>query len=316
MRLTPGYLIAVATFYDMLETQPVGRHRVYVCTNISCSLCGADELLDALPRARSATTPTSTCARFECLGACDIAPMASVDGVYVGPIDARRGARRSSSRSARGEEPLPDKQLHAPQERRPASATAVDEPTLLLFKDIDEPGLAHARRLRAPRRLRARCARRCRCRREEVIDELKASGLRGRGGAGFSMGKKASFMPKGAMDKYLVCNADESEPGTFKDRELMQKSPHMLIEGMIIAAYAAGANALVHLHPRRVRRSRPTSSTRRSPRPSAAGYLGERHPRLGLHAVARRAPRRRRLHLRRGDRRCSTRSRASAATRA
>ncbi len=56
------------------------------------------------------------------------------------------------------------------------------------------------------------------------------------------MGKKASFLPKGAMDKYLVCNADESEPGTFKDRELMQKNPHLLIEGMIIAAYAVGAN--------------------------------------------------------------------------
>jgi NADH-quinone oxidoreductase subunit F len=78
--------------------------------------------------------------------------------------------------------------------------------------------------------------------RDALVHELEASGLRGRGGAGFSMGKKASFLPKGAMDKYLVCNADESEPGTFKDREIMQKTPHMLIEGMIIAAYAAGAN--------------------------------------------------------------------------
>ncbi|HEY7830136.1 MAG TPA: NADH-quinone oxidoreductase subunit NuoF [Solirubrobacteraceae bacterium] len=77
---------------------------------------------------------------------------------------------------------------------------------------------------------------------EAVLNELEASGLRGRGGAGFAMGKKVSFLPKGAMDKYLVCNADESEPGTFKDRELMQKSPHMLIEGLIIASYAAGAN--------------------------------------------------------------------------
>jgi NADH-quinone oxidoreductase subunit F len=78
--------------------------------------------------------------------------------------------------------------------------------------------------------------------RDELVAELEASGLRGRGGAGFSMGKKASFLPKTTMDKYLVCNADESEPGTFKDRELMTKSPHMLIEGMIIAAHAAGAN--------------------------------------------------------------------------
>ena len=78
--------------------------------------------------------------------------------------------------------------------------------------------------------------------RDELVHELEDSGLRGRGGAGFSMGKKASFLPKTTMDKYLVCNADESEPGTFKDRELMTKYPHMLIEGMIIAAHAAGAN--------------------------------------------------------------------------
>jgi NADH-quinone oxidoreductase subunit F len=77
---------------------------------------------------------------------------------------------------------------------------------------------------------------------DAIIRELEASGLRGRGGAGFSMGKKASFLPKGTMRKYLCCNADESEPGTFKDRLLMQKNPHLLIEGMIIAAKAAGAN--------------------------------------------------------------------------
>ena len=77
---------------------------------------------------------------------------------------------------------------------------------------------------------------------QEVLDELLASNVRGRGGAGFAMGKKVSFMPKGTMDKYLCCNADESEPGTFMDRELMQKNPHQLIEGMIIASYAAGIN--------------------------------------------------------------------------
>ena len=77
---------------------------------------------------------------------------------------------------------------------------------------------------------------------EEVLTQLEESGLRGRGGAGFSMGKKASFIPKGTMDKYLCCNADESEPGTFKDRLLMQKNPHLLIEGCIIGSIAAGAN--------------------------------------------------------------------------
>jgi NADH-quinone oxidoreductase subunit F len=76
---------------------------------------------------------------------------------------------------------------------------------------------------------------------ETVLQELEESGLRGRGGAGFSMGKKASFLPKGAMDKYLCCNADESEPGTFKDRELLRRDPHQLIEGCLIACYAMRA---------------------------------------------------------------------------
>src|SRR5512134_2157938 len=76
----------------------------------------------------------------------------------------------------------------------------------------------------------------------ELIEEVKASGLRGRGGAGFPTGMKWSFVPKDSpKPKYVVCNADESEPGTFKDRYLMERDPHMLIEGILIAAYALGA---------------------------------------------------------------------------
>jgi len=110
----------------------------------------------------------------------------------------------------------------------------------LLFRDIDEPGLntleVYERR-GGYRSLRKALG----MSRDEVLDQLLSSHLRGRGGAGFEMGKKVSFLPKGDMDKYLVCNADESEPGTFKDRELMQKNPHQLIEGIVIAAYAAEA---------------------------------------------------------------------------
>ncbi len=76
----------------------------------------------------------------------------------------------------------------------------------------------------------------------EIIDTVKASGLRGRGGAGFPTGLKWSFMPTGdGKPHYLVCNADESEPGTFKDREIMRWTPHALIEGCAIASYAIGA---------------------------------------------------------------------------
>lgn len=110
----------------------------------------------------------------------------------------------------------------------------------LLFSDIDEPGLNTLDVFQ--RRGGYEMARKAlQMPREELIEALKTSGLRGRGGAGFPLGMKASFIPKGTMQKYLVCNADESEPGTFKDRELMQKNPHQLLEGMIIAAYAVEA---------------------------------------------------------------------------
>ena len=77
---------------------------------------------------------------------------------------------------------------------------------------------------------------------EQIIDELKASGLRGRGGAGFPTGLKWSFMPRNVPgQKYLVCNSDESEPGTCHDRDILRYNPHCLVEGMAIAAYAMGA---------------------------------------------------------------------------
>ncbi|MBQ1656924.1 MAG: NADH-quinone oxidoreductase subunit NuoF [Rhodocyclaceae bacterium] len=76
---------------------------------------------------------------------------------------------------------------------------------------------------------------------EELIAEMKASVLRGRGGAGFPTGLKWSFMPKGEGEKYLCCNSDEGEPGTFKDRNILRYNPHAVIEGMTIAAWATGA---------------------------------------------------------------------------
>jgi NADH-quinone oxidoreductase subunit E len=109
MRVTPGYLISVATFYDMLETRPVGPNTIYVCTNISCSLCGADELLARIVD-EVGDDPDFNVRAFECLGACDIAPMASVNGRYVGPIDLDEVPTLVEQVHA-GEEPLPAKQL-------------------------------------------------------------------------------------------------------------------------------------------------------------------------------------------------------------
>jgi NADH-quinone oxidoreductase subunit F len=144
---------------------------------------------------------------------------------------------------------------------------------MLLFTDIDEPGLAtrevYERRggYEALRKALAMTP-------DEVLKQLEASGLRGRGGAGFAMGKKVSFLPQGSMDKYLVCNADESEPGTFKDRELMHKTPHMLIEGIVIASYAAGANrAFIYIRGEYELQADMLDAALQEAR--AAGYVGE-----------------------------------------
>jgi NADH-quinone oxidoreductase subunit E len=109
MRLTPGYLTAVATFYDMFSTTPKGRHDVYVCTNISCSLLGADAIHEAMVKAAGAD-PDFHVKPFECLGACDIAPMASVDGEYVGPLEESDCQAIVDDLKA-GREVLPAKQL-------------------------------------------------------------------------------------------------------------------------------------------------------------------------------------------------------------
>jgi NADH-quinone oxidoreductase subunit F len=292
MLVTPAYLDALATFYDMLYDEPVGAHSVYVCTNISCSLRGADELYAAI-REAAGEDPEFNVRAFECLGACDIAPMASVDGVYVGPL-TREDIPGLLEDIRAGRAVLPDKQLAKRPVADPnANSTAREAGTdletpapagapgrqpggssrELLFTDIDEPGLntlAVYERRGGYDSLRKALA----MTPGEVLKELEASELRGRGGAGFQMGKKVSFLPKGSMEKYLVCNADESEPGTFKDRELMQKTPHMLIEGIVIAAHAAGTGrAFIYIRGEYVHQADILDTAIAEAR--EAGYLGE-----------------------------------------
>ena len=108
MRVTPGYLESVASFYDLLHTEEVGRHRIEVCTNISCWMRGGDELLDAFEAAAAGADVHVT--GFECLGACDIAPMASIDQRYYGPLEAAEAATAIEQLNA-GAAVLPEKAL-------------------------------------------------------------------------------------------------------------------------------------------------------------------------------------------------------------
>ena len=108
MRLTPAYLTSVASFYDMFELHPKHAHDVFVCTNISCSILGADEFYEAM--AAAAEGQDIDVRSFECLGACDIGPMASVNGEYVGPLELADAGRIVEDLTA-GRPVLADKQL-------------------------------------------------------------------------------------------------------------------------------------------------------------------------------------------------------------
>jgi NADH:ubiquinone oxidoreductase subunit E len=135
MGVTPGYLEALATFYDLFRTSPVGRHQVLVCHNISCWMRGADDLLRAFCEAAGvdaheadhggASSPDGEAfiKGFECLGACDVAPMASIDERYYGPLDAD-DARAAVEQLRSGAEVLPDKALAG----RPAAGGPESEP--------------------------------------------------------------------------------------------------------------------------------------------------------------------------------------------
>jgi NADH-quinone oxidoreductase subunit E len=109
MRVTPAYLESVASFYDLLHTEPVGSHKVAVCTNISCWMRGGDELLDAFRNAAGDQDDVHVTG-FECLGACDIAPMASIDERYFGPLEPTE-APTAIEQLLAGEDVLPEKAL-------------------------------------------------------------------------------------------------------------------------------------------------------------------------------------------------------------
>jgi NADH-quinone oxidoreductase subunit E len=131
MRVTPAYLESVASFYDLLHTEPVGGHKVAVCTNISCWMRGGDELLEAFCEASGcdaeeaghggATSPDGSVfvSGFECLGACDLAPMASIDERYFGPLETDE-AQTAIDQLLAGADVLPAKAL----EKRPLAGDA------------------------------------------------------------------------------------------------------------------------------------------------------------------------------------------------
>jgi NADH:ubiquinone oxidoreductase subunit E len=119
MQVTPAYLSSVASFYDMLNEKPVGRHHVYVCTSVACHMVNARRIYEAIAdEAADAELADTEVRQFECLGACDMAPMASIDGRYVGPLE-ESDAPEIVAAIRDGREPLPGRGLGDPDYRLP-----------------------------------------------------------------------------------------------------------------------------------------------------------------------------------------------------
>jgi NADH-quinone oxidoreductase subunit F len=219
----------VIEFYTMLYKEPIGKNVIRVCTSPVCAQFGGVEILKALcdhfeiQPGEITTDGQYMVEEVPCLCLCDHAPAALIDKTPTGPIDPLRPMDLLEISS---EVPLG---LVAGQPRWLTSRCGVHSPDDLdaFLKSGGFSGLRRALQELTP---------------NDVIAEVKNSGLVGRGGAAFPTGLKLEFTSKAESQKrYVVCNGDESEPGTFKDRVLMEGDPYLILEGLIISAYAIGA---------------------------------------------------------------------------
>src|SRR5207249_1552802 len=224
MDLPVSEVASVASFYHLLFFRPVGRHLVQVCTNIACMLNGCGRILDQLRRQLGVevgeTTPDGafTLKTAECLAACEAAPAVMVCTERFGLVTPESiGEILSRYRSAGPEARSPIVQQSPKPEAQQSSS---GEPVLLKYLHEPDQGELEAYTARGGY---AGLRRALSMSPEAVIDEVDKSGLRGRGGAGFATGRKWKFIPTDpAVTKYVVINADEGEPGTFKDRTLLE----------------------------------------------------------------------------------------------
>ena len=240
LSVAPADAYGVATFYAMLSVSPQPKSIVHVCDDIACRLAGAPALLAELRK----THPADTVRPSPCLGLCERAPAAlfqcageGARDYVVAPADARQVA--DAVRSAPHPVPLPPGEGTGGSASAPQTLDARREGLRLLRRvgHVDPTSLEDYQRNGGYEALPAALA----LGPEGVIRETLASKLQGRGGAAFPAGRKWEAVAKQpARPHYLVCNADESEPGTFKDRVLMEEDPFAVVEAMTIVAFATG----------------------------------------------------------------------------
>ena len=251
LELAPINILELVTFYPMFRRHLAGKRHIRVCRTLSCSMAGSYELKEKIAQAAGidlkkwqeeqhhsgqghgnpvAVSPDGQCSIefVECLASCGSAPVAMVDDLLKENIKLEEAAQLL--KLERSDATLPKVQAPHPREKR------------LVFKNIDREGWTNDMECFLREGGYEDLKKALGMSRADIVNEVKASELRGRGGAGFPCGVKWGFIrPDEKKPVYLICNADESEPGTFKDRYIIHQDPHQLVEGMIISCYAVGA---------------------------------------------------------------------------
>jgi NADH-quinone oxidoreductase subunit F len=259
LELEPINVLELVTFYPMFRRQPAGATHIRICRTLSCALGGAYELRERVAKAAGIDLPAfleeqkqavvhghphnpghgnpiavSPDGKFsmefvECLASCGTAPVAMVNDSFKESIALDKAAELLGVTTS--DATLPKVLPPHPAEKR------------IVFKNIDVQGYTPDIECYIRNGGYAELKKALQMKPEEITEEVKKSGLRGRGGAGFPCGVKWGFIKRGGpKPTYLICNADESEPGTFKDRYIIHQDPHQLIEGMIISCFAVGAS--------------------------------------------------------------------------
>ena len=240
--LQPINILELVTFYPMFRQEPTGKTHVRVCRTLSCAMAGGFELMENLcttlgiqrpPAGNGMHNPIRIGADgdysvefVECLASCGTAPVCMIGEQLYENADVNSIAdllRKQTSNIKHQTSPHPlEHRLIFKNIGRSDWTTDID----CYLRDGGYEQLKQALTLS----------------RADIVNKVKNSGLRGRGGAGFSCGLKWSFIkPDEKRPVYLICNADESEPGTFKDRYIIHEDPHQLLEGILISCYALNA---------------------------------------------------------------------------
>lgn len=259
----PAEAYGVATFYALLSTVPRAPAVAHVCDDIACRLAGAEDLCDALertlgPAGEAGLDGRASWLRSPCLGRCEAAPAVlytfageSPQVFAAAPVDAasvigklEAAANGATSEVRAGRPTAADGDTTASPERLEALRASIPQAGgegLRLLARIGRTDPTNLADYRAGGGYRA-LARAIEMGPARVVEEVIASKLLGRGGAAFPTGRKwASAAASPFQPKYIVCNADEAEPGTFKDRVLLEEDPYLMVEAMTLAGFATGA---------------------------------------------------------------------------